>query len=81
MDRLRGIFLPIHLSMNKKNLFLRALYDFANSVVFINFLVYFSKRIVVDGGLSDLWYNAIFAITTVLLLFSAPMLAAYTDRQ
>lgn len=67
--------------MNKKNLFLRSLYDFANSVVFINFLVYFGKWIVIDGGLSDFWYNALFAITTILLLFSAPMLAAYTDKQ
>ncbi|MDP2670620.1 MAG: MFS transporter [bacterium] len=66
--------------MHKKNLFLRSLYDFANSIVFINFLLYFAQRIVIDGGLSDFRYNAIFAITTVLLFLSAPMLAAYTDK-
>ncbi len=65
--------------MNKKKLFLWCLYDFANSIVFINFLLYFGQWLVIDGGLGDFWYNAIFAIATVLLLFSAPILAAYTD--
>jgi UMF1 family MFS transporter len=65
--------------MNKKNLFLWSLYDFANSLVFINFLLYFSQWLVIDGGFSDLKYNAIFAITTLLLLCSAPALASYTD--
>lgn len=66
--------------MNKKNLFLWSLYDFANSIIYVNFLLYFAQWMVIDGGLSDFWYNAIFAITTVLLLFTAPMLAARTDR-
>lgn len=66
--------------MNKKNLFLWSLYDFANSFILVNFLLYFAQWIVIDGGLSDFWYNSIFAIATVLLFFSAPMLAAYTDK-
>ncbi|OGI64425.1 hypothetical protein A2733_01300 [Candidatus Nomurabacteria bacterium RIFCSPHIGHO2_01_FULL_40_20] len=66
--------------MNKKRLFLWCLYDFANSFVLINFLLYFGQWLVIDGGLSDFWYNAIFAITTIILLFSAPTLAAYTDK-
>lgn len=65
--------------MNKKQLFLWSLYDFANSIVYINFVLYFAVWIVVDGGLPDFWYNAIFAITTVILLFTAPVLAARTD--
>jgi UMF1 family MFS transporter len=67
--------------MNKRKLFLWALYDFANSIVFINFLLYFSQWLVIDGGLSDFWFNASFAISTVLLFFSAPVLAAQTDRR
>jgi len=67
--------------MNKKNLFLWSLYDFANSFVFINFLLYFSQWLVIDWGLSDFWYNATFAIATLILLFSAPKLAAYTDKR
>lgn len=66
--------------MNKRKLFLWSLYDFANSIIYVNFLLYFAQWMVIDGGLSDFWYNAIFAIATVMLLFSAPMLAAQTDR-
>jgi len=35
---------------------------------------------VVDGGLSDFWYNAIFAISSILLFLSAPTLASFTDK-
>lgn len=66
--------------MNKKNLIKWALYDFANSFIFINFLLYFSTWMVIDGGLSDFWYNAIFAITSILLFLSAPTLASFTDK-
>src|SRR3989344_672085 len=67
--------------MNKKNLFLWSLYDFANSIVYISFLLYFAQWLVVDAKLSDLWYNSLFAIATVLLLFSAPLLAARVDKR
>lgn len=66
--------------MNKKNIFLWSLFDFANSIVFINFLLYFSQWLVLEGGLSDFGYNATFAISTVLLFLTAPNLAAYTDK-
>ncbi|HEY4513233.1 MAG TPA: MFS transporter [Candidatus Paceibacterota bacterium] len=66
--------------MDKKKLFLWALYDFANSIIFVNFLLYFAQWIVIDAGLSDFWYNAIFALSTVILLFTAPPLAALTDK-
>jgi MFS transporter, UMF1 family len=67
--------------MNKRNLILWSLYDFANSIVFITFLLYFSQWLVIDGGLPDLWYNATFPISTLLLLLSAPALAARQDRK
>lgn len=66
--------------MDKKKLFYWSLYDFANSIIFINFLLYFSQWMVIDGGLSDFWYNAIFAITSIILFFSAPTLATFTDK-
>ncbi len=66
--------------MNKKKLFYWSLYDFANSFVFVNFLLYFSQWMIIDGGLSDFWYNAIFAITSIILFLSAPTLAAFTDK-
>lgn len=67
--------------MNKKKLFLWALYDFANSLIYVNFVLYFAVWIVVDKGLSDFWYNAIFAITTIFLLVTAPVMAARTDKK
>lgn len=66
--------------MDKRKLFLWAMYDFANSIVYITFVLYFAVWIVVDAGLSDFWYNAIFAIATIALLLTAPLLAARTDR-
>ena len=66
--------------MNKKKLFLWSLYDFANSIIYVNFLLYFAQWLVIDAGLPDFWYNAIFAITTLILLATAPVLAAQTDR-
>ncbi|MEK7601622.1 MAG: MFS transporter [Patescibacteria group bacterium] len=66
--------------MNKKKLFLWSLYDFANSIIYVNFLLYFAQWLVIDAGLPDFWYNAIFAVTTLILLATAPILAAQTDR-
>ncbi len=66
--------------MDKKQITLWSLYDFANSIVFINFILYFGQWITINGGLSDFGYNALFAITTILLLFTAPSLAALTDK-
>ena len=34
----------------------------------------------VDGGLSDFWYNAVFAVSSILLFFSAPTLASFADK-
>ena len=42
----------------RKNIFLWALYDFANSIIMIVFLFYFSQWLVVDSGKPDWWYNA-----------------------
>ena len=67
--------------MDKKNLFLWSLYDFANSIIYISFLLYFAQWLVVDAGFADFWYNALFAIATLALLFSAPYLAARVDKR
>lgn len=66
--------------MKTKKIFLWSLFDFANSIVFINFLLYFSQWLVIEGGLTDFWFNATFAVSTILLFFSAPILAAFTDK-
>ncbi len=63
--------------MNRKNDFLWTLYDFANSIVTIVFFLYFSQWLVVDKGVSGFWYNMIFTVGSVLLLFTAPILEKF----
>lgn len=64
----------------KKNIFLWALYDFANSIVMIVFFLYFSQWLVIDKGISDFGYNLLFIIATALLICTAPVLGALSDR-
>ena len=44
----------------KKNVFLWALYDFANSLVSIVFFLYFAQWLVIDQGVADIWFNLTF---------------------
>ncbi len=66
--------------MNRKNIFLWTLYDFANSIVSIVFFLYFSQWLVIQKGVPDFWYNMIFATGSLMLLFSAPVLGSIADK-
>ncbi|MBI2064998.1 MAG: MFS transporter [Candidatus Yanofskybacteria bacterium] len=66
--------------MDNKNIFLWTLYDFANSIVSIVFFLYFSQWLVIDRGVADFWYNMIFAVGSVLLLLTAPVLGSIADK-
>ncbi len=66
--------------MNKKNIFLWTLYDFANSIAIVVFSVYFAEWLVVDRHVADIWFNVAFAGATVLLLASAPVLGIIADK-
>src|SRR3989304_1170552 len=66
--------------MNTKNIFLWVLYDFANSIVMIVFFLYFSQWLVVDNGVSDAWYNALFIFSTILLILTAPIVSVLADK-
>ncbi len=66
--------------MNKKNIFLWTLYDFANSITTIVFFLYFSQWLVIDRGVSDFWYNITFTIGSLLLLLTAPILGSIADK-
>lgn len=66
--------------MNRKNIFLWILYDFANSIVTIVFFLYFSQWLVVDKGVSDFWYNIIFVIGSAMILLTAPILGSIADK-
>jgi UMF1 family MFS transporter len=64
----------------KKNIFLWSLYDFANSLVSIVFFLYFAQWIVIENGLSDLWFNLTFTVATLLLLITVPFVGVELDR-
>lgn len=64
---------------SKRNIFYWCLYDFANSFVFIVFLLYFSKWMVLEKGLSGFWYNGTFILGSIGLIFFAPWLGSKAD--
>ena len=66
--------------MNKKNIFVWALYDFANSIFMIVFFLYFSQWLVVEKGVSDFWFNMIFTAGSLLLLITVPVVGSIADR-
>lgn len=63
----------------RRNIFVWALYDFANSIVMIAFLFYFSQWLVVDSGKPDWWYNATLVVSSVLFIITAPILGQRLD--
>ena len=66
--------------MNKKQIFLWALYDFANSIVVGVFALYFSQWLVIDNQVSDLWFNMIFFGASLMLIFAGPIGGAVADK-
>jgi UMF1 family MFS transporter len=66
--------------MNKKKIFAWALYDFANSFVSIAFFLYFSQWLVIDRGASDLWFNILLALSSILYLLVGPVLGSIADK-
>jgi|SRR3989344_2255990 len=64
----------------KKNIFLWTLYDFANSFVLIVFFLYFAQWIVVDRGVSDLYFNLTFTISALLLFLTVPITGTLLDK-
>jgi UMF1 family MFS transporter len=66
--------------IDKKRLVLWALYDFANSFVFIIFFLYYSQWLVVDRGVSDFWFNTTFVGSSLLFLLTVPVAGAIADK-
>lgn len=66
--------------MNKKNIFLWTLYDFANSIAVIVFLLYFSQWLVIENKVADIWYNLIFVGSTIMLVVTTPVAGSIADK-
>ncbi len=63
----------------KKNVIVWSLYDFANSIIMIVFLFYFSQWLVIDSGKPDWWYNATLVASSILFIVLAPFLSRKLD--
>lgn len=63
----------------KKKIAYWALYDFANSLVFITFVFYFSQWLVADQGQPAWWYNATLIVSSALFILTAPWLSKKID--
>ena len=63
----------------KRNTYLWALYDFANSIVMIVFLFYFSQWLVIDNNKPDWWFNASLIVSSVFFILTAPTLSRRLD--
>lgn len=55
------------------------LFDFANSIVIVNLVLYFPQWLVVEKGISEFWYNFVDVIVTVSLLSTLPVLGVISD--
>lgn len=77
--RQTSVFTSLPLSM-RKNIALRALYDFANSIVMIVFLFYFSQWLVVEQHVSELRYNLLLVAASLLFILLAPYLGKLIDH-
>lgn len=66
--------------INVKQLVLWAMYDFANSIVFIVFFFYYSQWLVVDRGISDFWFNMTFVGASFLFLLIVPVVSSIADK-
>src|SRR3989344_7375937 len=64
----------------KRNLWLWSLYDFANSIVLMAFLFYFSQWLVIDQGKPAWWYNIALVISSALFILIAPFASRKIDR-
>ncbi len=64
--------------MNKQVLYW-GLYDFANSIVLLAFLFYFSQWLVVDEGRPSWWYNGALIAASILYIATAPYFSRLVD--
>lgn len=55
------------------------LYDFANSIVLLAFLFYFSQWLVIDQGRPSWWYNSALVAASILYIATAPFFSRHVD--
>ncbi len=64
-----------------KNVFLWALYNFANTPITIAMGgLFLAQWVVLDNKIDDIWYGGTFTLATILLLITSPFLGAWSDK-
>lgn len=63
----------------RARIFYWGLYDFANSIVMVTFLFYFSQWIVTIEGHPSWWYNATLVLSSLLFIATTPFLSRQVD--
>jgi len=63
----------------EKKLAYWALYDFANSIVLMAFLFYFSQWLVIDQGKPAWWYNTALIVASILFIITVPAVSRRID--
>ncbi len=56
-------------------------FDFVNSLLYTNIALYFPQWLTIELGVSDFYYNLLLTVSTLLLIFTAPLLGAYADHK
>lgn len=65
----------------KKNIFLWALYNFANTPIYTAIGgLFLAQWVVIDNKVNDFWYGLAFTLATILLLITSPFLGAWSDK-
>ena len=57
-----------------------AMFDFANSLIYTNIVLYFPQWYTIRLGVNDFWYNALLTLSTFLLILTAPSLGMRSDQ-
>lgn len=56
------------------------LYDFANSLISINMILYFSQWLIIDKGFTDFWLSVPIIASTIILIFLSTYVGDKGDR-
>ena len=64
----------------KRQFRLWAVFDFANSLIYTNVILYFSQWLTIERGVADFWYNLVLTVSTILLIVTAPLFATWGDQ-
>lgn len=63
-----------------KNIFLWALYNFANTPITVAMGgLFLAQWVVLDNKFDDIWYGTTFTLATIVLLITSPFLGAWSD--